>query len=81
MIWVCEQFRWEIFELRPYRPDLALSGYHLFLHHKKFLGCQGLRSDQETKDVAQRLAARLGSNLINEGAQKLVPWYDSLHDF
>jgi hypothetical protein len=68
-----EQFNWENFEHPSYSPDLAPSDYHLFLHLKKFLAAQCLRSDQETKDVVRDQLGSLAVTLCNEGVQLLVP--------
>jgi hypothetical protein len=38
---------------RPYSSYLASPDFHFFLHIKKFLAGQILRSDQETKDALQ----------------------------
>jgi hypothetical protein len=39
----------ETFEHPPYSPDLRPCDCHLFLHLKKFLAGQSMRSDQKTK--------------------------------
>ena len=43
----------EIFEHPPNNPDLAPSTYCLFLHLKKFLAAQSLKSDQENKELCR----------------------------
>jgi hypothetical protein len=65
-----------IFEHPPYTPDLAPSDCHLFLHPKKFLAGQNLRSNQQTKDIVQDWRKGWEMTLFDEGIQKPVLWYD-----
>ena len=55
----------------PQSPDLAPSGFHLFLHLKKILVRWSLKNDQENRHFA-RLAERLGVQLLDENVQNLV---------
>ena len=59
----------------PYSSYLASRDYHLFLHLKKFLAGQILRSDQETKDALQDWLEGLATSLCNAVVLKLVPRY------
>lgn len=73
MNWTCTQFEREIFEYPLSSTDLAPRDYHLFLHLKKCLAGQGLRSAQETKDIVQECLKSLTVTFITKGIQKLVP--------
>jgi hypothetical protein len=68
-----EQCKWKIFEHLPYSLDLAPSDYHLFLHLKKFLAGQSLRSDQVTERRYAGLAGRLGGQLSRRRHTKVGP--------
>ena len=54
----------------PYSPNLAQSGFHLFLHLKKFLGGKRFDDDGGLEDAVQAVA------FYEKGIQKLVPRYD-----
>jgi transposase len=38
-----EQFNWELFDHRPYSPDLAPRDYHQFTYLKNWFGITGLQ--------------------------------------
>jgi histone-lysine N-methyltransferase SETMAR len=42
-----EHFNRELFDHRPYSPDLALSNYHLFTYLKNLLRSQHFNSNEE----------------------------------
>ena len=67
-----EQFKWEIFERRPYSLELAPGDYRLFIHPRQFLAGQSLTSDQETKDAVQDWLKSLAASSSDEGIQNLV---------
>ena len=46
-------FRWKQMDHPPYRPDLAPSNFHLFLHLKKFLGGKRFDDHDDLKDAVQ----------------------------
>ncbi|KAJ4451734.1 hypothetical protein ANN_03205 [Periplaneta americana] len=60
-----------------YRPDLAPSDFHLFLHLKKFLGGQRFDGDDEVKTAVREWFA---SQFYNEGIERLVSQLDKCHN-
>jgi transposase len=68
--------KWEIFEHPPYSPDLTPSDYHLFLHLKKWLSSQSMRSEQATEYVVQDWLNVLVVTFFNAGIQKLGLQYE-----
>ena len=69
-------FRWEKADHSPYSPDLSPSGFHLFLHPKKFLGGKRLDDDVDLKDAVQKWLTWQAVAFYEEGTQKLVPCYE-----
>jgi hypothetical protein len=67
----------EIFKHSAYGPDPASSDNHLYLHLKRLLVAQSLRSDQETKYIMQDWLKTLAAAFLNEGIQMMVPQYDT----
>jgi hypothetical protein len=59
-----------------YRPDLAPSDYHAFLHLKKFLGGKRSDDDNDMKDAVQKWLTLQAAAFYEQGTQKLVPYYD-----
>jgi len=53
-----------------YSSELASTDYHLFLHPKKFLAGQSLKSVQETEGMQDWLKGLVGT-FFNKGIQKL----------
>jgi hypothetical protein len=54
--WVLlENFKWELFDYPPYRPDLSPNDYHLFTHTylKKWLWLQPFNTDEELIEVVK----------------------------
>ncbi|KAJ4436885.1 hypothetical protein ANN_17017 [Periplaneta americana] len=62
------KFGWKQIYHPPYSPDLDLSGFHLFLHLKKFLG-----GDDEVKTAVREWFALQVGEFYNEGIERLVP--------
>jgi histone-lysine N-methyltransferase SETMAR len=65
----CEQF-----DHSPYSPDLAPSGFHVFLHLKTFFG--GRRFHDEVKEAPNTWSALQAASFYDAEIQKLVPRYD-----
>jgi hypothetical protein len=42
-----EYFNWELFDHRPYRPDLTPGDYHMFSYLKNWLESQRFNSNEE----------------------------------
>jgi hypothetical protein len=42
-----DHFNWELFDHRPYTPDLTPSDYHLFIYLKNWLGSQNFSNSNE----------------------------------
>jgi len=59
-----------------YRPDLAPSDYHLFLHLKKFLGGKRFDDDDDLKDGVQKWLTSQAAAFYEEDIQKPVPHYN-----
>ena len=59
-----------------YRPDLAPSDYHLFLHLKKFLGGKRFDDDDDLKDGVQKCLTSQAAAFYEEDIQKPVPHYN-----
>ena len=58
----------------PYIPDLALSGFHLFLHLKKHLaGKKKFDDDDEVQEEVMTWFKVLAADFYDSGIQKLVP--------
>jgi len=60
----------------PYSSDLSTSGFHLFLHLKKFLDGKRFDDDDDLKDAVQKWLTSQAAAFYEEGIQKLVPRYD-----
>jgi histone-lysine N-methyltransferase SETMAR len=69
-----QEFSWEVFNHPPYRPDLAPSDFHLFLHFKKFH--QRFENDREAEMVVTQWFQSQAADFHDTGIQKLVPRYD-----
>ena len=69
-------FRCEQMDHPLYSSDLAPSGFHFFLHLKKFLGGKRFDDDDDLKDAVQKWLTSQAAAFYEEGIQKLVPRYD-----
>ena len=69
-------FRWEKADHSPYSPDLSPSGFHLFVHLKKFLGGKRFDNHNDLKDAVQKWLTSQAAAFYEEGIHKLVPRYD-----
>jgi hypothetical protein len=68
-------FGWEQFDHPPYIPDLAQSGFHVFLPLKIFIGDRWFHDDK-VKDAVNTLFASQAASFYDAGIQKLEPRYD-----
>jgi histone-lysine N-methyltransferase SETMAR len=68
-------FGWEQFHHPSYSPDLAPSGFHVFLHLKTFLGGRWFHNDEVKEDVNKWFVSQ-AATFYNTGIQKLVPRYE-----
>jgi histone-lysine N-methyltransferase SETMAR len=69
-------FGWEQFDHFPYSPDLAPSGFHVFLHLKTFPGGPWFHDDNEVKEAVNTWFASEAASFYDAGIQKLVPRCD-----
>jgi hypothetical protein len=69
-------FGWEQFDHPPYRPDLAPSDFHVFLHLKTFVGGRRFYGDNEVKEAVNTWSASQAASFYGAGIQKPVPRYD-----
>jgi hypothetical protein len=70
-------FGWEQFDHPPYRPDLAPSDFHVFLHMKTFVGGRRFYGDNEVKEDLNTWFASLVASFYDAGIQQLLPRYDN----
>jgi histone-lysine N-methyltransferase SETMAR len=42
-----EHLNWELFDHRPYSPDLAPNDYHLFIYLKNWMGSQRINNNED----------------------------------
>ena len=72
-----QEFSWEVFRSthQPHSLELTPSGFHLFLHLKKFLSGQHQRF-QKGRDECHTVISIPGADFYDTGIQKLVPWYE-----
>jgi histone-lysine N-methyltransferase SETMAR len=56
----------------PYSPDLAPSGFHLFLHLKTYLVGKKFDDDDEVQGEVMTWFKRLAADFYDSGIQKLV---------
>jgi hypothetical protein len=66
-------FDWEQFDYPLYSPDLAPSGFHVFLHLKTFLGSQRFHDDNEVKEVVNTWFASQAASFCDAGIQTRRP--------
>ena len=57
----------------PYRPDLAPSDFHLFLHQKKHLAGKKFDDDDEVQEEVMTWFKGQAADFYDSGIQKLVP--------
>jgi histone-lysine N-methyltransferase SETMAR len=55
-----ERFNWELFDYRPYSPDLAPSDYYLFTYLKNWLRSQCFSNNDELDGRCQNVAELTG---------------------
>jgi len=60
----------------PYSPDLAPSGYHLFVPMKKMLDGQKFGSDTEVQSSVRQWLGQQPASFFASGIQKLVDRWD-----
>ncbi|KAJ4436264.1 hypothetical protein ANN_18895 [Periplaneta americana] len=74
---VLTEFGWELFDHPPYKPDLAPSDFHVFLHLKKFLSSgDRFGNDEELKTSVTRWFHSQAAEFYDRGMQKLIPRYN-----
>jgi histone-lysine N-methyltransferase SETMAR len=68
-------YGWEQFDQPTFKPDLAPSDFHVFLHLKTFLGGRRFHND-EVKEAVNMWSALQVASFYDVRIQKLVPRYD-----
>jgi len=66
-------FKWTILKHLPYRPDLALSDFHLFPALKDHLSGHILVSDDDMKTAVTRWLKLQGAEFYESQIKKPVP--------
>jgi hypothetical protein len=63
----------DILDLPPYSPNLAPSGFHLFLHVKKHLAGIKFDDDDEVQEEVMTWFKGQAADFYDSGIQKMVP--------
>jgi len=71
-----DHFGWEVFDNRPYSPDLALHDYHLFPKMKTWLATHSFDNDAELQAGVNEWLKYLAAKFCDDGINKLVHHYD-----
>jgi len=66
-------FGWEQLDYLPHSPDLASSGFLLFVHMKSFLGSQNFNEDDEMKEAVNTWLHSHAASFYDDGMQTSVP--------
>lgn len=70
--YIKEELGWGLLSHPPYRPDIALSDYHLFLALKNFLQGRQIQNDKELeKALRMFFASKVGTDFFECGIRKL----------
>jgi histone-lysine N-methyltransferase SETMAR len=70
-----ERFNWELFDHRPYSPDLAPSDYQLFSYLKNWLGSQHFNNNEELMEGVTTWLHSHVADFFDTQMQKLTPQY------
>jgi hypothetical protein len=70
-----EHFNWELFDHRPYNPDLASSDYHLFTCLKTCLGLQHFHNNEKLVEAVKTWLNSDAADFSDTDIQKLTPRY------
>jgi hypothetical protein len=70
-----EHFNWKLFDYPPFKPDLALNNYHLFIYLKNWLGPQRFNNNGDLMEGIITWLSSQATDFFDTCIQNLIPQY------